>query len=127
MPISYRIDLQQRIVYTTANGVLTDGELLAHKHRLVRDPDFEAGMVELSDVRGVDRLAVTPEGVRRFVEQDRVDAGRLGNYKLAIVASHDVAFGMARMYATLTEKEASTVAVFRDMEEAKAWLDLRSQ
>ena len=122
MPISYRIDRQLRIIFTTAHGILTDDELLAHKHRLMRDPNFEAGMVELSDIRGVDQLAVTSEGVRRFVEQDRLDADRLGTYKLAIVAHQDVVFGMARMYETLTGENRPAVAVFRNMGEAKAWL-----
>lgn len=127
MAITYRIDPRLRIILTTAHGILTDDELLAHKQRLVRDPAFEPDMVELSDVRGVDELAVTPEGIRRFVEQDREDADRFGDYKLAIVASQDVVFGMARMYATLTEANLSTVGVFRDMEEARAWLHVPSQ
>jgi hypothetical protein len=122
MPISYWIDSNVGIVFTTATGVLTDEELLAHKRKLTADPGFKRGMVEVSDVREVTQLDVTPEGVRSFVHQDQLDAERLRDYKLAIVVSRDVVFGMARMYQTLTEENVPNVGVFRNLEEAKVWL-----
>jgi hypothetical protein len=59
MPITYRIDTKQGLVLTAATGVLTDDELLEHKRALAADPTFSPGMRQLSDVRGVERLAVT--------------------------------------------------------------------
>ena len=125
MPIRYDIDHQNRLVLTVASGVLTDSELLEHKRKLSRDQEFEAGMAELSDVRGVDQLDVTPEGVRTFVAQDAKDAARFRDYKLAIVASEDLVFGMARMYQTLTANNNSNVAVLRSIAQARAWLGLQ--
>jgi hypothetical protein len=61
MPITYRIDQEHDVVWTTATGVLTDADLLAHKSRLINDADFKPGLRELSDVRAVDRLEVTPK------------------------------------------------------------------
>jgi hypothetical protein len=78
--------------------------------------------VELSDVRGVERLDVTPDGIREFVQLDATDSGRLQGYKLAIVASEDVVFGMARMYQTRTSSHLPNVKVFRTLEDAEAWL-----
>jgi len=122
MPISYHIDRQFGVARTTARGVLTEEELLAHKRRLLDDPFFGSGMVELSDVRGIDRLDVTPHGIRQFVAQDAKDQRRLQDYKLAIVASEDVVYGMARMYQALTGDYVPHVAVFRDPAEAATWL-----
>lgn len=124
MPIRYRIDPKRGLVLTTATGVLTDDELLAHKRKLRADPDFRPDMCELSDVRQVTRLEVTPQGVQQFVEQDK--SSEQPNYRLAIVARADVVFGMARMYQTLTEKSGTQVGVFRDLETAEAWLFRRS-
>lgn len=124
MPISYSIDASRGVVLTTASGALTDPELLEHKRTLTRDQQFRPGMVELSDVRGVERLDVTAEGVRQFVAQDAQDSDRLSGYRLAIVASQDLVFGMARMYEILTEKNALRVRIFRDMDEARVWLGL---
>ncbi len=124
MSISYRIESDLGVVFTTATGVLTDDELLAHKLTLSRDPSFRPGMVELSDVRGVGRLEVTPEGVRRMVAVDAVGSDRPSNHKLAIVVAQDVVFGMARMYEMLSDPAGTSVRIFRGMDEAKDWLGL---
>ena len=121
MPITYEIDVQAGLIVTIATGVLTNQELLEHKRRLSRDPNIRAGMVELSDVRGIDRLEVTAEGVWQFVAHDGADGARFADYRLAIVASEAVVYGMARMYQMMTERSA-TVAVFKTMSDARAWL-----
>lgn len=126
MPINYRIDSEQKIVWTKASGVLTDQELLEHKRRLAQDPNFKSGMRELSDVSEIEKLEVTPEGITRFVMQDKADVMSLGDFKLAIVASADEVFGMARMYQIFTEKNIPRIGVFRDLEEARAWLEIES-
>ncbi|MFQ5875361.1 MAG: hypothetical protein ACE5JL_16395 [Dehalococcoidia bacterium] len=126
MPITYCIDSVLGLVRTTASGVLTDEELLEHKRALMRDRTFKPGMKELSDVRTVERLEVTPEGVRRLVAVDEAHASRLGDYKLAIVTDGDIVFGMARMYQSLTRENLQNVGVFREIEDAKAWLGLPS-
>jgi len=123
MPIDYRIDSTLGAVFTVATGVLTDQDLLQHKRRLLEDPRFHAGLAELSDVRNIDRLDVTPDGIRRFAQQDAAAAG-LGDYRLAIVASEPVVFGMARMYQAHTADALSNVMVFRTVSEARAWLGL---
>ncbi len=126
MPISYRIDKQRRLVLTTATGVLTDEELPDHKRALIVDPEFEPGMRELSDTRTIERLSVTPAGVRKMVALDQDHADRLGDYRLAIVALADASFGTARMYQMLTEANVQNIGVFRQMEEAEKWLELAS-
>ncbi len=122
MPITYEIDREQNLIVTTASGTLTDDDVLGLKARLVQDKHFKPGMRELSDIRNIDRLDVTPAGVRAMVKQDRDDAVIVSSHRLAIVLSDDVAFGMARMYQMLTESTMDDVGVFRDIEEAKSWL-----
>lgn len=124
MSITYRIDTAQNIVWTTATGVLTDADLLAHKRNLINDPAFKPGSRELSDVRAVERLEVTPNGISQFVARDKADSAKLGDHKLAIVASADVVYGMARMYQTLSNEEVQHVMVFRTIPEARAWLGI---
>jgi hypothetical protein len=120
MPISYRIDAERRLVVTTAHGVLTDEDILNLKNRLAADADFQAGMRELSDVRSVTDLQVTSAGVQKMVSLDSLS--HLDGYKLAIVASENVVFGMARMYQSLTQRNLLHVNVFRDYDAAVRWL-----
>jgi hypothetical protein len=122
MPISYEIDEARGLVHTTASGTLTDSDILQLKARLVADPRWRSTMRELSDVRAIDKLEVTAEGVQSMMLRDQSDAAALASYRLAIVVSKEVAYGMARMYQILTERTVPHVGVFRDMEEARSWL-----
>ncbi len=124
MPISYRIDEEKGLVLTTATGALTDSDILQLKASLLADPRWKPGMRELSDVRAIDRLEVTTDGVTQMMLQDTGAAAALASYRLAIVVSHQVVYGMARMYQMLTEHNVPNVRVFRDIEEAKRWLEV---
>jgi len=125
MPILYTVDTEAGVILTTASGRLTDEDVLGHKKTLLDDPRVAAGMSEISDVREVTELAVTPVGVRSFVSFDRASAPALPGHRLAIVASQDFVFGMARMYQ-MTGSEDDRVGVFRCPDEAKAWLGLHT-
>ena len=111
----------KRLVIT---GVLTDQEMFRHKQVLLDDPDFRPDLKELSDVRGIEKLDITPDGVRQFAALDQEHGRKLGEHRLAIVVSEAAVFGMARMYQTFTEENVQHVQVFRDMSEAREWLGL---
>jgi hypothetical protein len=123
MPISYKIDEDRGLVLTTATGTLTDADILSLKALLAADPRWRPGMRELSDVRGVERLDVTTAGVRQMAAWDAAADPAIGQYRLAIVASRDHVFGMARMYEMLTDQSVPGVSVFRDIDEAIRWLN----
>ena len=124
MAITYCIDMERGVVFTTITGVLTDDEIVQHKQKLVRDPDFSPGMRQLSDVRGVERLDVTPDGVKHFAALDEEHTDELGDHRLAIVVSDNAVFGTARMYQAFTVRNVEQVSVFRSMNEAREWLGL---
>ena len=124
MPISYSIDKDLGVVFTTASEVLTERELLEHKRKLISDPNFEPGFVELSDVRFISDLAISPSGIEKFVAQDESDAERLKDFKLAIVVSGALEFGMGAMYEMMSREKSTNVRIFRDLGQAKEWLQL---
>ena len=123
MPITYEIDKERSLVRTTVTGRLTDADLLAHKRALLADPCFSIGMKELSDIRGVEEFEVTPEGIMAAAFFDSRNKAELGTHQLALVASADLVFGMARMYGMRTDGNTGGVGVFRSEEEAKVWLE----
>jgi len=127
MGISYRIDENLGLVFSTASGDLTDEDLINHKRELCSDPAFKPGMVEISDVRNIEKLEVTTEGVRRMAALDKQHADKLRGYKLAILVRADEVFGMARMYQAMTEENLELVQVFRDRAEAMKWLGLEGR
>ena len=119
MPVTYRIDVEAGLVRTFAHGVVTEAEVLEYQDKLAADPAFEASMGQLTDARGIERLDVTTNGIRQFVAHDARHAERFAGHRMAIVASEDVVFGMARMYQTMSDVN---VGVFRSIEEALVFL-----
>jgi hypothetical protein len=118
MPAAYEIDPRRRLVLSRGWGVLTDEDLMAHYERLRADPAFDPTYGQLADLRDVERVAtagVTIEVVARI----RVFAPGV---RRAVIASDDVAFGMARMFASFAEPQDQQIEVFRDARAAEDWV-----
>ncbi|MHB1381937.1 MAG: hypothetical protein ACYCXJ_06915 [Thermoleophilia bacterium] len=124
MPISYEINNEEGVIYTTATGSLDDADIAGFKQALLSDRDYRPGMKELSDVRGVDDFRVTAAGIRSFAGMDGDSAELVKEHRLAIVATEDVIYGMARMYQAQTEKAKPNVQIFRDLQLAREGLGL---
>jgi hypothetical protein len=124
MPIQYSIDEDLGVVFTTAYDVLTEDELFEHKRKLISDPKFKPGFVELSDVRFISDLAISPSGLEAFVAQDKSDAEHLKDFKLAIVVSGALEFGMGSMYEMMSRENNASVRIFRELGQAKEWLQI---
>ena len=83
-------------------------------------------MKELSDIRPVSQLDVTPAGIGRFVQFDQQHADALDGHLLALLVPSDLVFGMGRMYEQRGADVSPSVRVFRDEAEARAWLGLNT-
>ena len=64
---------------------------------------------------------VTPAGVAAAVTKAKRFEGELGAFRLTSVMGEDLGFGMARMYE-LRRGQEGTNRVFRNVEDALAWL-----
>jgi len=120
MPYDYHIDAARRVVFTRFHGVVTDDDLAEHVNRLRNDPTFDPSFSQLTDGNGATKVDVTSDAIRRLVESNPFSK----NAKRAGVASRDVAFGLLRMYELLADSRCGEFRVFRDVNEARAWLGL---
>jgi hypothetical protein len=118
MPADFRIDRSRHVVYSRAWGVLTDQDLSDNRDALFADPAFDPGLAQLYDFTEVTEVQVTSAVVRQLAQTSRF-APRA---RRAIVVSSDDAFGMARMYSLLSDREEMT-QVFRDRASAMQWLE----
>jgi hypothetical protein len=119
MPIEYVIDRIHQRVLTHADGLVTFQDLNQHLDAEERDRGLE--LPELFDARGA-TTNLTAEQVRTLVYRAASTLRRIPLGPTAIVATDDLVFGMARMYAILTEDSGARVEVFRDVESANRWL-----
>ena len=106
MPIQYVIDGIHQRVLTHADGLVTFQDLSEHLDAEERDRGL--GLHELFDARGA-TTNVTADQVRMLVQRAADTLRRIPLGPTAIVATDDVAFGMARMYAILTEQAGARV------------------
>jgi hypothetical protein len=120
MPVSYVIDVEQRLVRSRAWGVLSDEDLITHYRAIAADPLFEPTFSQLGDLRDVTGVSLNATTIRS--ESTLLVFDRAA--RRALVASSDLAFGISRMYAQQAEAAPQNIQVFRDMREAERWLAL---
>jgi|SRR5579862_5380297 len=90
---------------------------------LVQLPGFRSGLGLVADCRTCE-TPITGAEVRRLADYAEQTDDAWGNSKWIILASSDVIFGLARMYAALTSTYKVTTHVFRDAKEADDWLGI---
>ena len=123
MPVRVSIDVEKNLVHRELHGRVSAEELLESIDAVVNDPDFRPGMKSLNDLRGVIHTADT-EYVMKIAQALMGYADRLASAKVAIVVSADVVFGMMRMLQSYISDSPLDVMVFKDLDEAKEWLEL---
>jgi hypothetical protein len=120
MTASYRIAKSLGTIFTSLEGVLTDDDLITHQQELESDSDFDPAFAQLIDCRGVTEVAIESATIRAIATPSFYAPGA----KRAIVATREAVYGLARMYERLRGGESNEVRVFRDLKEARRWLDL---
>ena len=122
MPITYRIDTERNLVLAEGSGIITDKDMPEFRTKLFNDPLFRPGMKELADFRAVERNEVNTDRFLEFIEQEKTYGASLEDYRIAVVTTSDLHYGFTRMYMAIMGDYMGDMQVFRDMEEAKAWL-----
>jgi hypothetical protein len=120
MPTDFIVDGERRIVRNRAWGVLTDADLAAAQDALRTHASFQPDFRQLFDASEVTTLAVTTNGMRSLARKSpfAVTARR------AVVVNSDEQFGIARMFELLSHRDSAFFRVFRDIHDARAWLEI---
>lgn len=115
--VEYQYDPKKNLLVVSVTGVVTDADFQDASF-----PDVPVGTLELLDLRAATDAEITTAEVRRIADVDQKRPERIA--RMAIVASHDVSFGLARMYQSLSSDMQTEVQVFRDLATAQAWLGI---
>ena len=120
MPYSYTIDPDQHMVFTTAEGILSEADVLAFRAQLQRDPLFDPTFRHLCDFSQTTKLDLSAE-VIWSVAQVGIFAPTT---RRAFVVGRPVDVGLVRMFAILRELAGdASVDVFEEYTVALAWLN----
>src|SRR5688572_28299297 len=120
MPVSYRIDIARRLVFTSGYSTVTDRELLQHNIDLKADSNFDPTFNQLLYFRDVTLVDVKPETINYIAEHRIFDLSS----RRAIVVKPGLQYGFARMFKSLRQSEDKNIEVFLDLAEALNWLGL---
>ncbi len=122
MPISFKFNPERNLVTVLAEGIITDDDMRCYRKDLISDPRFCPGMKVLSDHRSVEQHMLSVEGVYRNMQENGVLKSQFKDCRQAIVTNSDLHFGMTRMYQVMMSDIFPNIKVFRDIDEAEAWL-----
>src|ERR1041385_372170 len=120
MPITYERDDKQRRIIVTTIGIVGLDDMLAVVDRQANEGTWKYGV--LYDSRRVASVASQTDvrtGLRHGELLSRTH-GKRG--PVAFVTTMPAAYGMVRMYSTLSGQVQHAVEVFRDIGDAERWL-----
>ena len=115
------VDVQRGIVYSSFEGTLNDHELVAHRDRIKDHPDFNPKFSEIVDFSRVTELKVTVGFINAMAKSSSIFSP---TSKHAVIAPHDLTYGIARMYQMLAEDTRPNVAVVRSIAEARSFVGI---
>jgi hypothetical protein len=123
MPYILKSDDALGCIFIKWRGTFSSEEGSAHYREIAGLVGFQQGSHLFHDARLVDVSVPTSE-IRDVAKapSPKVDSAIVR--KVAILVSSDLGFGMMRMLGAMRERPGLVLNVFRDLEEAKAWLGL---
>ena len=69
MKVRYSIDKQQRLILTTAEGIVMFDDIKGHQDRLLADPDFDATFDQLIDATAAAKIGISTAEARVLAER----------------------------------------------------------
>lgn len=105
------------------DGKLDKDILLAKLNEIYSMSEYDPDMNVLWDIREADLSSFNFTEVATIKELAGSFWGTAGKSKAALIVSRDVEYGLTRMYSTLLKnKTNSEVYIFRNYDEALAWI-----
>jgi hypothetical protein len=103
----YTIDDSRRMIQVVYEGELSDNSVRHVYESLLAEPSYQDGYGVLIDCTRATNVSLTAPGTRELARRAQNNRNRV-----AIVAADPVAYGMARMYQTLTDGGSNRIGCF---------------
>lgn len=121
--MEYRIEAREGFLELITSGIAEPSMWLDIQKALYAHPSFRQGGKLLSNHQALDFTPMTDQDVSMIASKSVRRAQEFGSGRIAFCVSGDLAFGLSRMYESLCAgKFLATTKVFRDRDQAVAWL-----
>jgi hypothetical protein len=124
MPIDMEIRHGNRGLVLICHGTYDVKERIQIRNQLLSSPDLLKSIrYVLIDEMRVKSIDIATPDLQYIAEQDkRLQDLFVPNLPVAIVAAHDLQYGLARMWEALVSKTGWDVTVVRTLPEAAVWI-----
>jgi len=125
MPVRFSVMPNSKHVKVTLDGQITDEELFSSYRDFYMSKDWTPEMHKLCDLSNADLTGISPDCIIRIAEftsgffRDR----GIESIRSAAYCPQDLDYGYIRMYQAYAQDSPEEMKVFRDLDEAKAWLE----
>lgn len=117
MPCSFHIDVANEVVFFTATGCITDGELVQTLMAMANDEAFDADFRGFADCTQVTEHLVSAETMQLLAGNPRSSA----DSRWVFLVNEGLAAGIARFYKL--SLKFGHLEVFTDRATALAWIN----
>jgi hypothetical protein len=123
MKITHHIKAPNGPIKLTASGSVMAVDIIEGLKKVMEDPAFKPGMDILWDFRDVRSEISKADQIREIVSYIRTNQDRRGgNYRVALVVTRDIDFGLARMYEAYSQELPFEIRIFKNLNDAENWL-----
>ena len=119
MPITFRSDHGSETILTTATGILSCPDILAHIHaKTVADLTTYDELFDAQDVT----LDVSIAELGLIAKKVKEATGKQNPGRIGVVTNSGFIYGLAKLYASITEKDNPHFEIFQDRDAALSWI-----
>ncbi len=121
MQVNRVIDSERGFVFTTITGEITVGDVLADIERLAAQPSYRPEMPGIVDMRQA-TTHMTAEQIEQIAQTLKKRPNVVSHTRRALLVSSDLLYGLYRMFESFADENPTEYRVFRDENEARAWI-----
>jgi hypothetical protein len=115
------IDVERRMVFSKATGVLTVGDVLDQMDKLTHHPDFQPEWNQIMDMRNVTAIELSGDDIKKLATRNIFVAPS----RRAMLVTPGLQFGLGRIFATYREFAGETgIRILTDEKEAHSRVSL---
>ncbi len=124
MTVSTEVDEKKNLIIHHFSEVVNLESILKTIENTVSHPKYQPGMNAIWVCDDGTKVDMSSEETRKVSEYARKAFDKSGiSYKLALVASDDLAYGMNRVYEGWSNDRPITINTFRKLELALNWME----
>lgn len=124
MPVVYQIIASQKLVYAKLIGTVDADTIAQHFQKLSQDDRYISPMKKLVDFQFCDNFQISTDEEQKLASLKEVFADKFQNERCAIVAPSNLIYGTKRAFQEQSFNSVIETMVFRNINDAAAWLQI---